>query len=135
MSKNLETDKQTMEDLNILGKYKSNSIYSLFNRVVTRGGERLLEQMFLHPLSNADEINKRSEVFKRFSKHLSVFPEECVSQDSFSGKPQRKASSQRRRPCSRRDAASGGIKASGELHRLRPMRKALPHRSYSNENK
>lgn len=77
MSKNLETDKQTMEDLNILGKYKSNSIYSLFNRVVTRGGERLLEQMFLHPLSNADEINKRSEVFKRFSKHLSVFPEEC----------------------------------------------------------
>ena len=63
--------------LNILGKYKGNSIYSLFNRVVTRGGERLLEQMFLHPLSNADEINKRSEVFKRFSKHLSVFPEEC----------------------------------------------------------
>ena len=36
MSKNLETDKQTMEDLNIHVKYKSNSIYSLFNRVVTR---------------------------------------------------------------------------------------------------
>ena len=76
MSKNLETDKQTMDDLNILGKYKRNSIYSLFNRVVTRGGERLLEQMFLHPLSDADEINRRSEVFKRFSKHVSAFPEE-----------------------------------------------------------
>ena len=35
----------------------------------------------------------------------------------------------------RRYTHSGGIKASGELHRLRPMRKALPHRSYSNENK
>lgn len=42
-----ETDKQTLDDLNILGKYKNNSVYSLFNGVVTRGGERLLEDMFL----------------------------------------------------------------------------------------
>ena len=37
-----ETDKQTLEDLNILGKYKNNSIYSIFSHTVTRGGERLL---------------------------------------------------------------------------------------------
>lgn len=75
MSKIFETDKQTLDDLNILGKYKSNSIYSLFNGVVTRGGERLLEQMFTHPLADAEEINKRSAVFKCFRDCESVFPE------------------------------------------------------------
>lgn len=30
MNKNFEIDKQTLNDLNILGKYKNNSIYSLF---------------------------------------------------------------------------------------------------------
>ncbi|MFR7875585.1 MAG: hypothetical protein ACLU4J_03795 [Butyricimonas paravirosa] len=39
-----ETDKQTLEDLNILGKFKNNSIYSIFSGMVTRGGERLLEK-------------------------------------------------------------------------------------------
>ena len=31
-----ETDKQTLDDLNILGKYKNNSIYSIFGGTVTR---------------------------------------------------------------------------------------------------
>ena len=46
-----ETDKQTLDDLNILGKYSSNSVYSLFGGLVTRGAERLMDQMFAHPLT------------------------------------------------------------------------------------
>lgn len=75
MNKNFEIDKQTLNDLNILGKYKNNSIYSLFCDTTTHGGELLLEQMFNHPLTNAEEINKRSAVFKCFSDHTSTFPE------------------------------------------------------------
>ncbi|MBO9636342.1 MAG: DNA mismatch repair protein [Chitinophagaceae bacterium] len=54
------TDKQTLADLNLLGKFKTGSLFNLFNQVRTRGGELLLEQMFLHPLSSAAEINLRS---------------------------------------------------------------------------
>lgn len=61
-----ETDKQTLNDLNILGKYKNNSIYSLFCGVVTRGGEHLLEGMFQKPLSNTDDINRRINMFRFF---------------------------------------------------------------------
>lgn len=51
-----ETDQQTLNDLNILGKYKANSIYSLFCQTVTEGGEVLLEQMFMNPLTDAAKI-------------------------------------------------------------------------------
>ena len=70
-----ETDKQTLDDLNILGKYKNNSIYSLFCNTVTRGGEKLLEQMFLHPLTDAEKINERVCVFRYFRDHDIAFPE------------------------------------------------------------
>ena len=48
-----ETDKQTLDDLNLLGKYKNNSVYSLYVGTITRGGERKMEDMFLHPLTDA----------------------------------------------------------------------------------
>lgn len=54
------TDKQTLADLNLLGKYKVGSMFNLFNRVQTRGGELLLEEMFRMPLSDAAAINARS---------------------------------------------------------------------------
>ena len=54
------TDKQTLTDLNILGKYKVGSLFNLFNRVKTRGGELLLEEFFRSPLTNADAINSRA---------------------------------------------------------------------------
>ena len=38
-----ETDKQTLDDLNLLGKYKNNSVYSLYVGTITRGGERKME--------------------------------------------------------------------------------------------
>lgn len=54
------TDKQTIEDLNLLGKYKTGSMFNLFNRVKTRGGELLLEEFFRSPLQHADDIRERS---------------------------------------------------------------------------
>ncbi|UAY55740.1 MutS-related protein [Arachidicoccus terrestris] len=55
------TDRQTLEDLNLLGKYKTGSLFNLFNRVKTRGGELLLESMFRSPLTSSAAINERSE--------------------------------------------------------------------------
>jgi DNA mismatch repair protein MutS len=54
------TDKQTLNDLNLLGKYKAGSILNLFNKVRTRGGELLLEEMFRSPLTEARAITERS---------------------------------------------------------------------------
>ena len=69
-----ETDKQTLDDLNLLGKYKNNSVYSMFVVTVTRGGERMMENMFLHPLTDAKAINDRSSVFRYFRDHDFGFP-------------------------------------------------------------
>lgn len=74
MNKSFEADKQTLEDLNILGKYKPHSVFSICNQVKTAGGERLLDEMFRHPLSDPDAINKRSNVFRFFSNRKVEFP-------------------------------------------------------------
>jgi DNA mismatch repair protein MutS len=68
------TDKQTLDDLNLLGKYKPHSVYGLFNKVHTTGGERLLESMFHHPLTDEEEINRRSNVFQYFEHKGLTFP-------------------------------------------------------------
>lgn len=67
-------DKQTLEDLNITGKYKSDSIFNLFNKVHTSGGEKLLETMFNNLLSDPEEINRRSTIFKYFQNKALDFP-------------------------------------------------------------
>lgn len=67
-------DKQTLDDLNLLGKYKPNSIFNVFNHTCTRGGGQLLEMMFVHPLSDPDAINKRSSIFRYFQKKQLTFP-------------------------------------------------------------
>lgn len=61
------TDKQTLEDLNMLGRYKSNSIFSLFNHTTTSGGMRLLEKMFKNPFTNKESINERKDILSFFS--------------------------------------------------------------------
>jgi Mismatch repair ATPase (MutS family) len=68
------TDKQTLDDLNLLGKYKANSVFSLFNKVNTAGGEQLLEVMFRNPLTDAVQINKRSQIFNWFGSKGWRFP-------------------------------------------------------------
>ncbi|HTI93181.1 MAG TPA: hypothetical protein VL727_21430 [Puia sp.] len=73
-------DKQTLEDLNLLGKFRLQSVYGLFNRVQTRGGEKLLEEMFNHPLTDHESINRRSALFAFFQEHKVRFP---VSRSQF----------------------------------------------------
>ena len=67
-------DKQTTDDLNLLGKYRPGSVYSLFNKVKTRGGERLLDELFSSPLSDPAEINRRSAIFRYLSAKKVEFP-------------------------------------------------------------
>jgi DNA mismatch repair protein MutS len=67
-------DRQTQEDLNLLGKYKKNSIINLFNRTCTRKGEQLLEHMFMLPLTNPEVINKRSRIIQYFQQLHTHFP-------------------------------------------------------------
>jgi DNA mismatch repair protein MutS len=67
-------DKQTLEDLNIFGKRGKNSIFSLFNRTYTRGGADVLERMFLYPLSDAQQINKRVNIIRYFQQNSVAFP-------------------------------------------------------------
>src|SRR6187402_3736164 len=71
---NFTADKQTLDDLNLTGKYKPDSVYSLFNRVQTTGGEKLLDSLFQHPLRDADAINRRSGLFQYFQRKALAFP-------------------------------------------------------------
>jgi len=67
-------DKQTLDDLNLIGKYKPGSVYSLFNQVQTGGAERLLDEMFRRPLSDPQEINRRSSLFLYLQGKALDFP-------------------------------------------------------------
>ncbi len=67
-------DKQTLDDLNLTGKYKSDSVFNLFNKVRTDGGEKLLEQMFYHPLTDSEEISRRSHIFSHFQNKALELP-------------------------------------------------------------
>jgi DNA mismatch repair protein MutS len=67
-------DRQTIEELNLPGKFRSGSVYSLFNHVKTRGGEQLLDKMFLSPLEDPVAINERTTVFHFFQKEQLSFP-------------------------------------------------------------
>lgn len=68
------TDKQTVDELNLLGKFRHDSVYHLFSRVKTRGGEQLLDKMFRHPLTEAAAINERSSIFQIFQQAAPAFP-------------------------------------------------------------
>lgn len=67
-------DKQTLDELNLLGKFRYDSVYHLFNRVRTRGGEQLLDKMFRNPLTDEASINERSNTFKFFQQAKLNFP-------------------------------------------------------------
>ncbi|MDR2282954.1 MAG: hypothetical protein LBE37_07095 [Sphingobacterium sp.] len=63
------TDAQTQKDLNLVGRFDPNSIFSLFNRTRTKGGELLLEKWFQEPMVDADAINNRSAKFRYFTEY------------------------------------------------------------------
>ena len=67
-------DKQTLEELNLTGKFRTGSVYALFNKVKTNGGERLLDHMFRHPLEDDLSINERSRIFRFFGEAAFSFP-------------------------------------------------------------
>lgn len=70
----LETDAQTLEDLRIFGKGEQPGIFDLYNDTQTRGGEKLLREMFRNPLSDVQAINHRRDIFAYFSEHKLAFP-------------------------------------------------------------
>jgi DNA mismatch repair protein MutS len=67
-------DRQTIEELNLLGKFRAGSVYHLFNQVKTRGGEQLLDAMFHSPLTDVAAINARSATFAYFQTLDVSFP-------------------------------------------------------------
>ena len=67
-------DKQTLDDLNIIGRRRGDAIYSLFNKTQTRGGAQVLEEMFLYPLSDRYKINQRSGIIQYFQQKNIAFP-------------------------------------------------------------
>jgi len=67
-------DPQTLSDLNIPGRHRNKSIARLFDTVVTAGGRRLMDAMFQKPLSDPEEINRRSRIFSYFAKQAVSLP-------------------------------------------------------------
>lgn len=61
------TDKQTLDDLNLLGRFRKDSVINIFDRTKTRQGRRILEEMFRNPLTDADGIRARSREFRYYS--------------------------------------------------------------------
>jgi DNA mismatch repair protein MutS len=68
------TDQQTLDDLNIFGRHGSQSVYGIFNHTHTRGGAALLEEMFRYPLSDAHNINQRSNTIRLLAGTTLRFP-------------------------------------------------------------
>ncbi|MGN6418674.1 MAG: MutS-related protein [Pseudobacter sp.] len=67
-------DRQSQEELNLMGKFRQGSVYSLFNLVKTRSGEQLLDQLFKMPLMDEKLINQRAAVFQFFQQQKLQFP-------------------------------------------------------------
>ncbi|MGN6419992.1 MAG: MutS-related protein [Pseudobacter sp.] len=71
---NFTIDRQSLDELNLMGKFRQGSVYFLFNQVQTRVGEQLLDQLFKTPLTDADAIIKRTAVFRFFQEERFSFP-------------------------------------------------------------
>ncbi len=67
-------DKQTIDDLGIFGKIRENSVYGIFNKTVTNGGAKILEEMFMYPLSDDLKINERELIIRYFQNNQINFP-------------------------------------------------------------
>lgn len=67
-------DRQTIDDLKIVGDSRGNDIFGLFNKTRTQGGAQLLKEMFMYPRSKAVEINYRLQAIKCLSEQGICFP-------------------------------------------------------------
>ncbi len=131
----LRTDEQTIKDLGIFGKRDGNGIFDIYNQSHTRGGETLLERIFLHPLSDRDAINTRSNIIESFARTGLSFPYNAAMFDmaekylgNTKDNPQtttshgtlgEKRNSERRNCCARPDPHQQGVyrKPQSEKHR------------------
>ena len=68
------TDRQTIEDLNLLGRFKKDSVINIFDRTSTRQGRQMLENMFRNPMVVAEQINSRSRMFAYYKGVECEFP-------------------------------------------------------------
>jgi len=86
-------DEQTLCDLDMLDSYNSASNFSFFNQVKTKGGEKILREMFAKPLSGEREISARSDLLKHIQKmdlEFPVDPQKLVLAEDFLHGLQRK---------------------------------------------
>ena len=67
-------DDQTLKDLELFNTYNKDSIFNLYNKTVTGGGERYLRLLFTRPLSDEASIKYRSSLFEYFKKLHVHFP-------------------------------------------------------------
>ena len=67
-------DRQSQDELNLMGKFRQGSVYFLFNQVKSRGGEQLLENLYKNPLTDADAINERTSIFSFFQQAQLQWP-------------------------------------------------------------
>jgi DNA mismatch repair ATPase MutS len=67
-------DKQSLDELSLLGKFRQGSVYFIFNKIKTRIGERNLDTMFNHPLLDPAAINQRTASFRFFQQARFGFP-------------------------------------------------------------
>jgi Mismatch repair ATPase (MutS family) len=67
-------DKQSVDELKLMGKFRHDSVYHLFNKVKTRDGEKLLDNLFKSPLTDASQINERAGIFRFFESINIQFP-------------------------------------------------------------
>lgn len=77
---NFSTDKQTVDDLQILGRYNTSSLYALFRKHKTKGADQLLESYFQQPLGNIQQLLDRQQKIKSFIGQKLEFP---VEQEEF----------------------------------------------------
>ena len=71
---NFISDRQTSEDLNLMGRFKKDSIINIFDRTHTRHGRQMLENMFRNPMTDAGSINERSRMFRYYKSLHLEFP-------------------------------------------------------------
>lgn len=72
--KNFITDRQTTEDLNLLGRFKKDSVINIFDKTKTRAGRQALEDMFRNPMTTAQAINERAKIFSYYKSLNREFP-------------------------------------------------------------
>lgn len=66
-------DKQSLEELNITGRFRKGSVFNLFNKMKTIGGSRLLESIFQTPFNEKRLIDERLGIIQDFSRHPLYF--------------------------------------------------------------